>query len=99
MRGMQGDAQRMPKKTPAYMVYLHKHPERIDDVYKAEKNTSSKTGIALRNEIARRLFADESEEEKKACEDEAVEDLEFKKAKYEAALGGEISTDPEDQAQ
>ena len=57
MRGMQGDAQRMPKKTPAYMVYLHKHPERIDDVYKAEKNTSSKTGIALRNEIARRLFA------------------------------------------
>lgn len=90
---------RRPKKTPLSMVFLRKYPERIDAVYKEEVGSSSLSGIALRNDIARRLFDQEPEEEKKACEDTSLAELAEKQSRYEATCLGDISKNPEDMAE
>ncbi|KAF7797639.1 hypothetical protein EIP86_008839 [Pleurotus ostreatoroseus] len=90
---------RAPKKTPAAMIYLSRYPDRINEVFHVERETSQSQDIALRNEIARRLYQSETDEVKAECEGEATRQLEEKKARYEDGLAGIISTDPEDQEQ
>lgn len=89
----------MPKKTPVTMIYLSKYAEKVNAVYQVEKGTADAKDIALRNDIARRLYQDESEDVRMECEDEVIKQIELKKAKYEASLAGLISDDVEDQEQ
>ncbi len=87
----------MPHQTAVWRVWMRTHTDLINAEYDVREVTASKTGIALRSQIAKELFEGLSAEEQEDWKDQANKAYLEECDKYKARLSGDPSNDPAEQ--
>ncbi|GJF00764.1 hypothetical protein PsYK624_170650 [Phanerochaete sordida] len=86
-----------PKSVTSIQLYLSGNLARVNELYATRKEESSKTGIALRTEIAKELLLEEDEETQAEWARRAKEANQAADGEYREQNAGGPSDDPDDQ--